>query len=61
MQSLFYTKGAIIVKKKKPFVEPVLFKHKEKLDEITKLFNDLGSHGADTNGQGKHGKCPLGF
>lgn len=50
--------------KKKTFVEPVLFKHKEKLDEITK-FNDLGSHGADTSTSGrrngKHGKCPLGF
>lgn len=33
---------------KKTFVEPVLFKHKEKLDEVTKTFNDLGSHGTDT-------------
>lgn len=50
--------------KKKPFVEPVLFKHKEKLDEITK-FNGLGSHGADTNTggsrRGRRLKCPLGF
>ncbi len=53
-----------MVTKKKPFVEPVLFKHKEKLDEITK-FNDLGSHGANTSTRGsrdgKRGRCPLGF
>lgn len=50
--------------KKKPFVEPVLFKHKEKLDEITK-FNQMGSYGADTgtggSRHGKSGRCPLGF
>lgn len=56
----------INVTKKKPFVEPVLFKHKEKLDEITK-FNDLGSHGADSStsaGGGRNSRnrrCPLGF
>lgn len=52
------------MKQKKPFVEPVLLKHKEKLDEIT-MFNGLGSHGADSGSssgrRGKHGKCPLGF
>lgn len=52
------------MKKKKPFVEPLLYKHKEKLDEMTK-FNDLGSHGAGTgaNGSsgGKRSRCPLGY
>jgi hypothetical protein len=50
--------------KKKPFVEPVLFKHKEKLDEITK-FNGFGSQGTDTSTSRrisrKNGRCPLGF
>lgn len=56
--------GGITMKKKKPFVEPLLYKHKEKLDEMTK-FNDLGSHGAGTgaNGSsgGKRSRCPLGY
>ncbi|MEW6601379.1 MAG: hypothetical protein AB1499_10460 [Nitrospirota bacterium] len=52
------------MKKKKPFSEPVLLKHKQKLDEITKWYNDLGSRGVDTGTSGrngKHGRCPLGF
>lgn len=50
--------------KKKKYEEPLLFKYKEKLDEMTR-FNDLGSHGSDTgtrgSSEGKRNRCPLGF
>lgn len=52
------------MKKKKRFEEPLLYKHREKLDEITR-FNDLGSYGTDTgaggSSNGKRRTCPLGF